>query len=174
MQQRTTQQRAAQPRTAAAARPQPQQRPATPTPSGQRAKAPSGQRPTAPSDEFARLVQRNTVDVRNAPGRTHRRRNPLVGKIALGLAVVCAAIDASAFAVFVGGDTTFAFGICFVTVFLTLVAAVLGFIAAVGSLGRWYGAIGVVVAFLANPVILIVLIVVVAPELLTDMGGSAT
>lgn len=166
VQQRTTQQRAAQPRTPAAARPQAQQRPA--------ALAPMAQRPKAPTDEFARLVQRNTVDVRNAPGRARRRRNPLVGKIALGLAIVCAAIDASAFAVFVGGDTTFAFGICFVTVFLTLVAAVLGFIAAVGSLGRWYGAIGVVVAFLANPVILIVLIVVVAPELLTDMGGSAS
>ncbi|PCN49139.1 hypothetical protein Csp2054_02800 [Curtobacterium sp. 'Ferrero'] len=151
-QQRAAQQRAAQPRTAAArsaARPAPAQ-----------------------TDEFARLVQRNTVDVRDHQARTPRRRNPLIGKIALGMAVVCAAVDASAFAVFVGGDTTFAFGICFVVVFLTLVAAVLGFIAAVGSFGRWYGAIGVVVAFLANPVILIVLVVIVAPELLTDMGGS--
>ena len=70
--------------------------------------------------------------------------------------------------------TDFAFSICFVVVFLTLIAAVLGFVAAVGSFGRWYGAVGVVVAFFANPVILIVLLVIVAPELLTDMGGSAT
>lgn len=169
-QQRAAQQpqRAAQPRTAS--RPQTQQQ----RPGAVQARATGTARSTGQPDEFARLVQRNTVDVRNTRGATRRRRNPLVGKIALGLAVVCAAIDASAFAVFVGGDTTFAFGICFVTVFLTLVAAVLGFIAAVGSLGRWYGAIGVVVAFLANPVILIVLIVIVAPELLTDMGGSAS
>ncbi len=122
------------------------------------------------SDEFARLMRSNTVDVR-AKTATRRRKNPLVGKIAFGLAIVSAAVDASAFAVFMGGDTTFAFGICFVVVFLTLVAAVLGFIAAVGGFGRWYGSIGVVVAFFANPVILIVLVVMVAPELLTDMGA---
>jgi hypothetical protein len=121
------------------------------------------------TDEFARLMRQGTVDVRRQPA-AQRRRNPATGKLALGLAVVAAAVDASAFAVFMGGDTTFAFGICFVVVFLTLVAAVLGFIAAVGSFGRWYGAIGVVLAFLANPVILIVLIVVIAPELLADMG----
>jgi hypothetical protein len=121
------------------------------------------------TDEFARLMRQGTVDVRRQPA-AQRRRSPATGKIALGLAVVAAAVDASAFAVFMGGDTTFAFGICFVVVFLTLVAAVLGFIAAVGSFGRWYGAIGVVLAFLANPVILIVLIVVIAPELLADMA----
>ena len=121
------------------------------------------------TDEFARLMRQGTVDVRRQPA-AQRRRNPATGKLALGLAVVAAAVDASAFAVFMGGDTTFAFGICFVVVFLTLVAAVLGFIAAVGSFGRWYGAIGVVLAFLANPVILIVLIVVIAPELLADMA----
>ena len=43
----------------------------------------------------------------------------------------------------------------------------LGFIAAVGSFGRWYGAIGVVLAFFANPVILIVLLVVLVPEALS-------
>ena len=106
-------------------------------------------------------MRQNTVDVSAAPAR--RRRNPIVGKIAFGLAVASAAVDASAFAVFVGGDTTLAYGICFVVVFLTLVAAVLGFIAAVGSFGRWYGAIGVVVAFFANPVVLIVLLVIIAP-----------
>ena len=121
------------------------------------------------TDEFARLMRQGTVDVRRQPA-AQRRRNPATGKLALGLAVVAAAVDASAFAVFMGGDTTFAFGICFVVVFLTLVAAVLGFVAAIGSFGRWYGAIGVVLAFLANPVILIVLIVVIAPELLADMG----
>ena len=68
-------------------------------------------------------MQRNTVDVRQAASK--KRRNPVVGKIALGLAVVSAAVDASAFAVFMGGDTNFAFGICFVVVFLTLIAAVL-------------------------------------------------
>jgi hypothetical protein len=125
------------------------------------------------TDEFARLMRNNTVDVRDQARRAPRR-NPIVGKIALGLAVVSAAVDASAFAVFMGGDTDFAFGICFVVVFLTLVAAVLGFVAAVGSFGRWYGAVGVVVAFVANPVILIVLLVVVAPEVLTDMGGSGS
>jgi hypothetical protein len=117
-------------------------------------------------------MRQNTVDVRHAGGK--RRRSPLVGKLALGLAVVSAAVDASAFAVFVGGDTRFAFGICFVVVFLTLVAAVLGFIAAVGSFGRWYGAVGVVVAFVANPVVLIVVLVVLAPELLSEMGGAGT
>ena len=121
------------------------------------------------TDEFARLMRQGTVDVRRQPA-AQRRRNPATGKLALGLAVVAAAVDASAFAVFMGGDTTFAFGICFVVVFLTLVAAVLGFVAAIGSFGRWYGAIGVVLAFLANPVILIVLIVVIAPELLADMA----
>ncbi|WP_144763409.1 hypothetical protein [Curtobacterium sp. 9128] len=132
--------------------------------------AAAGRTPSRDTDEFARLMRSNTVDVRatNAP---RRRRNPLVGKIAFGLAIVSAAVDASAFAVFMGGDTTFAFGICFVVVFLTLAAAVLGFIAAVGGFGRWYGAIGVVVAFVANPVILIVIVVTVAPELLTEMGG---
>uniref|UniRef100_A0A942YCS7 Uncharacterized protein n=1 Tax=Neobacillus citreus TaxID=2833578 RepID=A0A942YCS7_9BACI len=159
--------------------PEPQQRASgTQRPSGTQTRAqqtpprsrPSGQ--TGPQDDFARLVQRNTVDVRQQDAAARRRRrNPVVGKIALGLAVVSAAVDASAFAVFMGGDTKFAFGICFVVVFLTLIAAVLGFIAAVGSFGRWYGAIGVVVAFLANPVILIVLLVMVAPEVLTDMGG---
>ncbi|PZF29044.1 hypothetical protein DEJ35_10785 [Curtobacterium sp. MCPF17_051] len=114
-------------------------------------------------------MQRNTVDVRQTAAT--KRRNPVVGKIALGLAVVSAAVDASAFAVFMGGDTNFAFGICFVVVFLTLIAAVLGFVAAVGSFGRWYGAVGVVLAFFANPVILIVIMVFVAPEILTDMGA---
>jgi hypothetical protein len=123
------------------------------------------------TDEFARLMRQGTVDVRRQPAQRHR--NPVTGKIALGLAVVAAAVDASAFAVFMGGDTTFAFGICFVVVFLTLVAAVLGFIAAVGSFGRWYGVVGVVLAFFANPVILIVLIVVIAPELLSGMGADA-
>ncbi len=114
------------------------------------------------------MLQRGSVDTRTL-AQSRRRRNPVIGKIALGLAVVSAAVDASAFAVFMGGDTTFAFGICFVVVFLTLIAAVLGFIAAVGSFGRWYGAVGVVLAFFANPVILIVLLVVVAPEALTGM-----
>lgn len=118
--------------------------------------------------DFERLMQRNTVDPRALERSARRRRNPIVGKIALGLAVVSAAVDASAFAVFMGGDTTFAFGICFVVVFLTLIAAVLGFIAAVGSFGRWYGAVGVVLAFFANPVILIVLLVVLAPEALAS------
>jgi hypothetical protein len=121
------------------------------------------------TDEFARLMRQGTVDVRRQPA-AQRRRNPVIGKIALGLAVVAAAVDASAFAVFMGGDTTFAFGICFVVVFLTLVAAVLGFISAVGSFGRWYGVVGVVLAFFANPVILIVLVVIVAPEMLSGMG----
>ena len=123
------------------------------------------------TDEFARLMRQGTVDVTRQPA-ARRRKNPITGKIALGLAVVAAAVDASAFAVFVGGDTTFAFGICFVVVFLTLVAAVLGFIAAVGSFGRWYGVVGVVVAFFANPVILIVLLVIVAPEMLSGIGAS--
>ncbi|WP_152999546.1 hypothetical protein [Curtobacterium citreum] len=121
------------------------------------------------TSDFERLMQRNTVDARTLAQRARRRKNPMAGKIALGLAIVSAAVDASAFAVFMGGDTTFAFGICFVVVFLTLIAAVLGFVAAVGSFGRWYGAIGVVLAFFANPVILIVLLVVVAPEALTTM-----
>ncbi|MBF4608821.1 hypothetical protein [Curtobacterium sp. VKM Ac-1393] len=129
----------------------------------------ASQRPGRDTDEFARLMQQGTVDVRQSAVR--RRRSPVVGKIALGLAVVSAAVDASAFAVFMGGDTEFAFGICFVVVFLTLIAAVLGFVAAVGALGRWYGAVGVVVAFFANPVILIVIVVFVAPELLTGMGA---
>lgn len=117
-------------------------------------------------------MRNNTVDVRQQQGSARRqRKSPLAGKLALGLAVVSAAVDASAFAVYMGGDTTFAFGICFVVVFLTLIAAILGFIAAVGGLGRWYGAIGVVLAFFANPVILIVLVVMVAPELLTDMSS---
>lgn len=128
--------------------------------------------PAGSTADFERLMQRNTVDVRAQSPARRRRRNPIVGKIAFGLAIVSAAVDASAFAVFMGGDTTFAFGICFVVVFLTLIAAILGFIAAVGGLGRWYGAIGVVVAFFANPVILIVLLVIVAPEMLTDMGGA--
>lgn len=131
----------------------------------------SDARPGRDTDDFARLMRRNTVDVRQQAQRGRTKRNPAAGKIALGLAVVSAAVDASAFAVFMGGDTDFAFGICFVVVFLTLVAAVLGFVAAVGSFGRWYGAVGVVVAFFANPVILIVLIVIVAPEVLTGMGG---
>jgi hypothetical protein len=117
-------------------------------------------------------MRNNTVDVRQQQASARQqRKSPLAGKLALGLAVVSAAVDASAFAVYMGGDTTFAFGICFVVVFLTLIAAILGFIAAVGGLGRWYGAIGVVLAFFANPVILIVLVVMVAPELLTDMGS---
>jgi hypothetical protein len=128
----------------------------------------ASQRPGRDTDEFARLMQQGTVDVRQTAAR--KRRSPIVGKIALGLAVVSAAVDASAFAVFMGGDTEFAFGICFVVVFLTLIAAVLGFVAAVGGLGRWYGAIGVV-AFFANPVILIVILVFVAPEVLTGMGA---
>ncbi|MBT1677145.1 hypothetical protein [Curtobacterium aurantiacum] len=153
------------------------QRPSDPARAGQPA-APGAGRPSvarsaaAPArdgDDFARLMQRNTVDVRQTGAK--KRRNPVVGKIALGLAVVSAAVDASAFAVFMGGDTNFAFGICFVVVFLTLIAAVLGFVAAVGSFGRWYGAVGVVLAFFANPVILIVIMVFVAPEILTDMGA---
>lgn len=129
----------------------------------------ASQRPGRDTDEFARLMQQGTVDVRQTTAR--KRRSPIVGKIALGLAVVSAAVDASALAVFMGGDSEFAFGICFVVVFLTLIAAVLGFVAAVGGLGRWYGAIGVVVAFFANPVILIVILVFVAPEVLTGMGA---
>ncbi|MCJ1713537.1 hypothetical protein [Curtobacterium sp. VKM Ac-2922] len=143
-----------------------------PTGTRQTGDTPSAGRTRAGTD-FERLMQRGTVDVRaQAAQQRRRRRNPIVGKIAFGLAIVSAAVDASAFAVFMGGDTTFAFGICFVVVFLTLIAAILGFIAAVGGMGRWYGSIGVVLAFFANPVILIVLLVIVAPEMLTDMGGT--
>lgn len=173
-QQRTTQQqRAAQAQRqqrAAQAQQRPVQQPQ------QRAVQPATQKSVQSrtgTADFERLMQRNTVDVR-AAGAARRKRNPVLGKIALGLAVVSAAVDASAFAVFMGGDTDFAFGICFVVVFLTLIAAVLGFIAAVGAFGRWYGAVGVVVAFFANPVILIVILVVVAPEVLTDMGGTSS
>ncbi|MCS6553109.1 hypothetical protein NYS55_16950 [Curtobacterium flaccumfaciens pv. flaccumfaciens] len=175
--QRAAQQRASQrpsdPSSAGAARPAASTRPAAAArPSAATRPAAGARSAAAPgrdSDDFARLMQRNTVDVRQAGGT--KRRNPVVGKIALGLAVVSAAVDASAFAVFMGGDTNFAFGICFVVVFLTLIAAVLGFVAAVGSFGRWYGAVGVVLAFFANPVILIVIMVFVAPEILTDMGA---
>ena len=165
----------ARPQPAPARSQQPQARGQQPAARAQQAAArPAQSRPAPGRDtgEFARLVQRNTVDVRDQR-RGRKKRNPAAGKIALGMAVVSAAVDASAFAVFMGGDTDFAFGICFVVVFLTLIAAVLGFVAAVGSFGRWYGAVGVVVAFFANPVILIVLLVFVAPEVLTDMGGTA-
>ena len=152
------------------------QRPAAPGGAAQRAsettaqpRGRTAQGGPASTADFEQLMHRNTVDTRTLAHTERRRRNPVIGKIALGLAVVSAAVDASAFAVFMGGDTTFAFGICFVVVFLTLIAAVLGFIAAVGSFGRWYGAVGVVLAFFANPVILIVLLVVVAPEALTGM-----
>jgi len=169
--QRAAAQRAAAPRSGAA-RAAAVQRAATPSTrqTTSAAGGPAGPRsPATRSDtgDFERLMQRNTVDARALERSARRRRNPIVGKIALGLAVVSAAVDASAFAVFMGGDTTFAFGICFVVVFLTLIAAVLGFIAAVGSFGRWYGAAAVVLAFFANPVILIVLLVVVAPEALS-------
>jgi hypothetical protein len=120
--------------------------------------------------DFERLMRQNTVDVSRLSGRT-RRRSPLAGKIALGLAVVSVAVDASAFAVFMGGDQTFALGICFVVVFLSFAAAVLGFISAVGGFGRWYGVFGVLLAFAGNPVILIVVLVFVAPEMATDFGA---
>ena len=163
---------AAGPRPDPAVRPDAAQRAAAPSAAADRTAGRNGAQPRATNGratgDFERLMQRNTVDTRTLAAQ-RRRRNPVVGKIALGLAIVSAAVDASAFAVFMGGDTTFAFGICFVVVFLTLIAAVLGFIAAVGSFGRWYGAVGVVLAFFANPVILIVLLVVVAPEALTGM-----
>ncbi|WP_157071548.1 hypothetical protein [Curtobacterium ammoniigenes] len=114
-------------------------------------------------------MRSNTVVVRRGAG-AQRRKNPLAGKIALGLAVVSAAVDASAFAVFMGGDQRFALGICFVVVFLTFVAAVVGFVAAVGSFGRWYGVLGVVLAFVANPVILIVILLFAAPGLAKSFG----
>lgn len=132
------------------------------------AQSPARQQPRSGTDEFARLMRQNTVDVSGSSAR--RKRNPIVGKIAFGLAIVCVAVDASAFAVFMGGDQGFAFGICFVVVFLTFIAAVLGFIAAVGSLGRWYGVLGVVIAFFANPVVLIVITVYVAPEVLNTVS----
>jgi hypothetical protein len=125
--------------------------------------------PTDRSDEFARLVRSNTVDV--GPLARRGRRSPTVGKVALAMAIVSVAVDASALAVFMGGDVEFAGGICFVVVFLTLVAAVLGFVAAVGALGRWYGVAAVVVAFAANPVVIIVVLVVAAPEVLGQFGS---
>ncbi|KQO62349.1 hypothetical protein [Curtobacterium sp. Leaf261] len=116
----------------------------------------------------------NTVDVSARPGGTRRRRrNPIVGKIAFGLAVVCLAVDASAFAVLMGGEMRFATGMCFVVVFLTLIAAVLGFVAAVGGLGRWYGVLAVVLAFLGNPVILVIALAVLAPEAAAQMGPGS-
>jgi hypothetical protein len=121
-------------------------------------------------------MRANTVEVgRNGAvarrGAVVRRRSPVVGKIAFALAVASVAVDASAFAVFMGGDGTFAFGICFVVVLLTLVAAVLGFIAAVGGMGRWYGVGGVLVAFAANPVVVVVVLVFVAPDMATQFGA---
>jgi hypothetical protein len=115
-------------------------------------------------------MRANTVTVSRLPTR-ERRRNPLAGKIALGLAVVSVAADASAFAVFMGGDQQFALGICFTVVFLTLVAAVVGFIAALGGFGRWYGVFGVLIAFGANPVVLVVLLLFVAPDVATSFGA---
>lgn len=121
------------------------------------------------TDDFERMMRSNTVVVRGGAS-AQRRKSPLPGKIALGLAIVSAAVDASAFAVFMGGDQRFALGICFAVVFLTFVAAVLGFIAAVGSFGRWYGVFGVLVAFIANPVILIVILLFVAPGVASNFG----
>lgn len=121
------------------------------------------------ADEFAQLLRANTVDLRRPASRA--RRSPVVGKIGLALAVASVAVDASAFAVFMGGEVDFAGGICFVVVFLTVIAAVLGFIAAVGGLGRWYGVVAVFVAFAANPVVIIVVLVVAAPEVLTQFGS---
>ncbi|WP_139196064.1 MULTISPECIES: hypothetical protein [unclassified Curtobacterium] len=166
---RSSNSRSSNPRPTGSSRPETGRAPAPSVARNPGARGAAAKAPGRDPDEFSRLLQQNTVDVRHTADR--RRRNPVVGKIALGLAVVSAAVDASAFAVFMGGDTNFAFGICFVVVFLTLIAAVLGFVAAVGSFGRWYGAVGVVVAFFANPVILIVILVFVAPEVLTDMGG---
>jgi FtsH-binding integral membrane protein len=118
-------------------------------------------------------MRANTVDVSSrAVGARRRRRNPVVGKIAFGLAIVCLAMDASAFAVFMGGEMSFATGMCFVVVFLTFIAAVLGFIAAVGGLGRWYGVLGVVFAFVGNPVILVIVLAVVAPEAAAQLGAT--
>lgn len=121
-------------------------------------------------------MRANTVDVSARPSgtRRRRRRNPIVGKIAFGLAIVCLAVDASAFAVFMGGEMRFATGMCFVVVFLTLVAAVLGFVAAVGGLGRWYGVLAVLLAFVGNPVILLIVLAVVAPEAAAQMGAGGS
>jgi len=124
------------------------------------------------SDDFARLLQANTVQT-GARGRS-RRRSPLLGKVSLGIAIVCAAVDGSAFAVFMGGEMGFATGISLIVVFLTLVAALLGFIAAVGGLGRWYGVVAVLTAFVANPVVLMMVLVVVAPEAVGQFGAAAS
>ncbi|WP_111048148.1 MULTISPECIES: hypothetical protein [unclassified Curtobacterium] len=121
------------------------------------------------SDEFAQLLRTNTVDIDRPPSRA--RRSPVVGKVGLALAVASVAVDASAFAVFMGGEVDFAGGICFVVVFLTVIAAVLGFVAAVGGLGRWYGVVAVFIAFAANPVVIVVVLVVAAPEVLTQFGS---
>jgi hypothetical protein len=133
---------------------------------------PGSQRSTP--DDFSRLMHANTVDVsdRSAAPARRRRKNPLLGKIAFGLAVVCIAVDASAFAVFMGGEMNFATGMCFVVVFVTLVAAVLGFIAAVGGLGRWYGVLAVLLAFIGNPVVLVIVLAVVAPEATAQFGAG--
>ncbi|MFZ7086995.1 hypothetical protein [Curtobacterium sp. RRHDQ10] len=157
--------------------------------SGRPAAAPSRPKSTAASpvrpatvtsaragqDDFATLLRANTVDVaaRGASRARRRRRSPLVGKISFGLAVVCIAVDASAFAVFMGGEMNFATGMCFVVVFLTLVAAVLGFVAAVGGLGRWYGVLAVLLAFIGNPVILVIVLAVVAPEATAQYGSGS-
>jgi hypothetical protein len=137
---------------------------------------PPARQPRTQTDEFAKLMRANTVQVSASgavvrKGRAPKRKSPAVGKIALALSIAAVAVDASAFAVFMGGDGTFAFGICFVVVFLTFIAAVMGFIAAVGGMGRWYGVGGVLIAFAANPVVLIVITVFVAPEMATQFGA---
>ncbi|MCU1423269.1 MAG: hypothetical protein JWN36_2920 [Microbacteriaceae bacterium] len=75
------------------------------------------------------------------------------GVVALAVAVLAAAVEVIAIVVGSAGQWPLATGLAWAVIVLTVVALVLGVVAAVRNRGRAWGAAAIVVAVLANPLV---------------------
>lgn len=85
-------------------------------------------------------------------------RSPLVGIAALGLAVVTAVVHGVAVGVASGGDPPAGTVLAVIAISLSVLAVVGGLVALIGGFGRRWGAAAIVLAVLANPVVLLTLL----------------
>ena len=96
-----------------------------------------------------------TPDVTPEPPRA---KTPLIGSLAVGVAVGAAVLQAVAIAVATGGEYLFATVLAYLAIAFSIVAIGGGIVAVVLNRGRRLGIVALVAGVLANPVVLLAIL----------------
>lgn len=96
-----------------------------------------------------------TPDVTPEPPR---EKTPLIGALAVGVAVGAAVLQAVAIAVATGGDYLFATVLAYLAIAFSIVAIGGGIVAVVLNRGRRLGIVALVAGVVANPVVLLAIL----------------